>query len=366
MALKSWFNVANQTSDSADVEIYDEIGGFGVSAREFVKSLRGLEGKHINLRINSPGGSIIDGQAIITALKRHAAGFTAWVDGLAASMASVIACAAQKCYMADGAMMMIHRASTVSMGDAEDLRKDADLLEKFEKGLVNVYATKTGMEAGEIAKMLDAETWLDSLEAVALGFADGITDNSPAMAKVSPSDLKARFDNFRLRMEANESPAVETAPEVAVESVTDAPTAEPVVETAPEAPVAEPEAAPAPEAAEPDAPAVEIAVEPVAQAKATDILNKYNAAVARAEAAEAKVNELAAEVASVKAVLDAERSALEALERSLGLAAAKVEPLIKPNAEVRASLLEQFEAITDPEAKARFYAKNRKGILAAV
>jgi ATP-dependent protease ClpP protease subunit len=346
-ATKTWFNVVNQTDNSADVEIYDEIGGWGVSAKEFIKGLKDLEGKHLNLRINSPGGSIIDGQAIIAALNRHTAGFTAWVEGLAASMASVIACAADKCFVADGSMMMIHRAATVSIGDADDLRKDASLLEKFEKGIVNIYANKTGMPCEEIEKMLAEETWMDALEAVALGFADGITDNTPAMAMVKPSELKARFDTFKKNMSA------EPNPEPAAEPVT---VAEPIIEPAPV--VEEPKAEPTPD------PVVEpiaepVTAEPVALAKATEILNKYNDLVVERDT-------LKAELDNVKAILSAERVALDRLESSLGLASAKVEPKLSPASTVRVSLMEQYESITDPKEKAKFYAKNRDQFLSSI
>ena len=206
----TWYALAKNPDESTDVTVYDEIGAWGISAKQFIKDLAGVKG-HINLRINSPGGSITDGTAIIAALQRHKAGFTAWVDGLAASMASVIACAADQCYMADGAMMMIHRASTISMGDAADLRKDADLLEKFEKSLVNVYAKKTGLSADEINAMLAAETWLDPLEAIALGFADGISETPAATALLTPDQMRAKFDTFKKGM--IEKPLNEDKPE---------------------------------------------------------------------------------------------------------------------------------------------------------
>ena len=348
---KSWYAITNKTAESADVEIYDEIGGWGVSAKEFIKGLQGLKGQHLNLRINSPGGSIVDGQAIISALKRHAAGFTAYVDGLAASMASVIACAADNTYMADGAMMMIHRASTVSMGDAEDLRKDADLLEKFEKGLISVYSKKTGMDEASIGKMLDEETWMDSLEAVALGFADGITDNLPAMAKVTPNDLRARFDNFKNGMATPKN----------TESEPVAPVVEPVVE--PISPV-EP----------PAEPVVETVVEKVEE-KVEEVIEKVEEVVEEVvkkienPLILAKANEIAAKFADLTAKLDAEKSradlaeaklaatndALSKLEASLGVAAPKREAKIAP-AEVPANQklmsLEKFQALNPAEKSA--------------
>jgi len=341
---KTWFAIANKTADSADVEIYDEIGGWGVSAKEFIKGLRDLEGRHLNLRINSPGGSIIDGQAIIAALSRHKAGFTAWVDGLAASMASVIACAADRCYMADGAMLMVHRASTISMGDASDLRKDADLLEKFEKSLVSVYEKKTGMAREEIEKMLAAETWMDALEAVALGFADGITDNPPAMAMLTPEKMKARFDSLKKNMTNESENTVE-------EIIEPAPEAAPVVEEAPAV-----EAAPAVE--EVAAP-VEVETKDEPQARASDaILAKFSDITARAEKAEARAAALESKISLITAELSAERENIARLESSLGLSAARIEPAIGAHNDAAPSLVEQFSAIADPAEKTAFFRKH--------
>lgn len=329
---KTWYAVTNKTADSADVEIYDEIGGWGVSASEFIKGLKGLEGKHINLRINSPGGSIIDGQAIIAALSRHKAGFTAWVEGLAASMASVIACAADQCFMAEGSMMMVHRASTVSIGDAETLRKDASLLEKFEKGLLNIYAAKTGMDLPDIEKMLAEETWMDATEAVAFGFADGITENSAAMACVSKDQLRARFDKFAKGMA---EPIEPKADEPVVETpVVEAPVVEPTVE----APVVE---------VEPEAP-----VEPTALAKNISALVIENKA-------------LKAERDSLKAERDSIAASLEMAQAAIGVLPARVEPILKPSPEAESNILQKWDAITDPAEKDQFYKKHRNEILSA-
>ena len=340
MATKNtWYAVTNKTSDSADVEIYDEIGGWGVSASEFIKGLKDLEGKHINLRINSPGGSIIDGQAIIAALSRHAAGFTAWVDGLAASMASVIACAAGKCFMAEGSMMMIHRASTVSIGDAETLRKDATLLEKFEKGLLNIYAKKTGMDQAELETMLAEETWLNALEAVALGFADGITDGTPATAKLSEADHRARFDNFRNGMEANPANPETVEEVIPVVEVTEAAPVEPVVEEVIES-AEEPEVSELPA--------------PNASADVKALAAQISALNARALAAEARAEKAEADVRHIS-------SLLETLEASKGIIAASVVPPVSPVATSSDPVAAYKAAIEagDKKAASEIFAKHK-------
>lgn len=347
-----WFNVTNKTEDSADVSIFDEIGGFGVSAKEFCKEISALAGKHINLRINSPGGSIVEGQAIISALSRHGAGFTAWVEGLAASMASVIACAADKCYMADGAMMMIHRASTFSFGDAESLRKDANILEKFEKGIVNVYVKKTGRDEAEINAMLAEETWMDPLEAVALGFADGITGSTPAMACITPETMRAKFDTFKANMSKDQEP-IENAPDAKAEDANDLKVCVEV----------EVDTGPAPEMPEdPEDPEQEQAItitEPVAFISADVVAVRAENASLRSqiEALNAKHASALLEIeAAHKSHIEAKDSLIESLEKARGLTAAAVVPAVKITADGSQAVLTkaQFDALTPAEKAAHF------------
>ena len=98
-------------------------------------------------------------------------------------------------------MIMIHRASTIADGDAEDLRAEAVLLETFENNIINIYTKKTGKSDDDIRSMLDPETWMDALTSVALGFADGIAPQNKAVAKVSEAEAKLRFNKYRLSME---------------------------------------------------------------------------------------------------------------------------------------------------------------------
>ena len=212
-----WFNVSAAKAGRTEVALYEEIGSFGASAAELITELQAIPPEnHIDLRINSGGGSIVDGLAIIAALKRHAGGVTAWVDGIAASMASVIACAMETTYMAEGSFMMIHRASTVAAGDANDLRAESALLERFEDGLVRVYQDKTGLPEEEIRGYLDPETWFSALDALALGFADALSPQSYATAKLSLDDAKERMKNF---MEPKSPEAVEVKADATIEAV---------------------------------------------------------------------------------------------------------------------------------------------------
>ena len=351
----NWYALSKNADESSDITIYDAIGAGGVSAKQFIKDLAGIKG-HINLRLNSPGGSITDGAAIIAALKRHTAGFTAWVDGLAASMASVIACAADQCYMAEGSMMMIHRAATVSMGDAADLRKDADLLEKFEKSLVNVYVKKTGLSEDEINMMLSAETWLDPLEAIALGFADGISETPDATALATPAQMRTRFDMFMNGM--TEKPANEDKPEEEMVAATVEEALAVVVEIA----------SMIEELSDEDKVTVKDALKELAagdsetEVETEDGMPKEPVASVNAVALAEKISNLAVQMAVVTAERDALALDISRLEASFGVASASVVPVIVASENATQSLLERFTSISDPVEKSEFYRANASAL----
>lgn len=188
---QSWYTIQAKTADTAEISIYDEIGGWGISAQQFAKDFKALGNnlKQINLHIHSPGGDVFDGIAIYNLLKNHPANKTVTIDGLAASMASVIAMAGTEIIMPENAMMMIHKPWGVQGGDADDMRKYADLLDKVEDTLIPAYAAKTGKSAEELAEMLAAETWLNGKECVEHGFADKLAEPVKAMAQLQSKRL---------------------------------------------------------------------------------------------------------------------------------------------------------------------------------
>jgi len=242
MSANRWYAISKTENsapgDSVEVSIYDEIGFGGVTAKDFVAEVGKLKGQHIDLRVNSVGGSVIEGAAIYNALRRHKGGLTVHVDGLAASMASVIAMAGEEVLMADNAMLMIHNPWSMSIGDANDLRKEADVLDKLKKTLVNAYTRKTGMDSTEISSLMDAETWLDATQAVAMNFADGIEDGIEAAASITPESARARFDTFSNSMARKSTKTIkaeEAAPaEVVAEPIVEAPVADEAVDTSSE------------------------------------------------------------------------------------------------------------------------------------
>ena len=173
----SWFQIQAKANNSATIIIYDEIGGWGITAKRFAEELRDLGNvQNIEMRIHSPGGDVFEGMTIYNLLKGCSAYITCYIDGLAASMGSVIAMAADKIIMPENGFMMIHKPWGGQMGDAEDMRKYADLLDKVESTLLASYVNKTGKTEDEISNLLAEETWFTGSEAVEAGFADELSE----------------------------------------------------------------------------------------------------------------------------------------------------------------------------------------------
>ncbi len=185
-AIGPWFAIKNDTAESADLYFYDVIGDswIGSDAATVVKQINGLKTKKLNVRINSPGGSVFDGLAIFNALSRHPAEVTTYVDGLAASIASIIALAGKKVVIADNAMFMIHQPWTWASGDSTEMRKQADILDQISETLVTTYESRTGKSREEIISAMNEETWFTAKEAKAWGLVTEITDALPLAASV--------------------------------------------------------------------------------------------------------------------------------------------------------------------------------------
>jgi len=352
-----FYALEKSDNGEATIHLYDEVGAFGSGSKEFLADLAKLDGQHIHLRINSPGGSVVEGTAIYNSLRRHKGGLTVHIDALAASMASVIAMAGAPVYIADNALMMIHNPWTISAGDSDQLRKEADLLDKLKSTLVNAYTRKTGMEEEEIADMMNKETWLDAVEAVALGFADAIEEGVAAAATATPESLRARFDSFAKGMTAEiETPAPEALEAQAPVEATVVSESAPAEQPAPE--VVE---APAAESAEVAEPAPEPITEPQAKASAADaILAKYNEISAKLDAALSEVSAYKSKLELVNSELATKCEDLERLERSFGLAPARVIPQVDASADP-ANIYDQWKNATGAE-KTKIFRANRKAL----
>jgi ATP-dependent Clp protease, protease subunit len=189
---------------SAEIWLYDEIGSGwfgGVSAKKFAEDLKAL-GKlsDISLRINSPGGDVFDGIAIYNILKQNSARVTVYIDGLAASIASIIAMAGDEIIMAGNATMMVHRAWGMTVGNTEDMQAMADTLAKLDGTLTGTYAKRTGLEWGAINQMMSDETWMNAEEALAQGFIDGISEEMKLAAHFDLDKFKFKKNPLDARM----------------------------------------------------------------------------------------------------------------------------------------------------------------------
>jgi ATP-dependent protease ClpP protease subunit len=188
--MKNWYTIRARGT-GAEVLIYDEIGAYGVSAKGFLAELGALpDGVPIDLRLNSPGGSVFDAVAIYNALQRHDGTITVWIDGVAASAASYVAMAGDEIVMPENAFLMIHDPSGLVMGTAADMREMADTLDKIAGGMVRGYAARSGRTEEEIAALMAAETWFDAEAALEAGLATRM---------IEPVRIAASFDIARFR-----------------------------------------------------------------------------------------------------------------------------------------------------------------------
>ena len=208
---KTWYAV--QASGEAaerviEVFVYGEIGGWGITANQFVQDLRTMDDgvSPVIAAFNSIGGDLFDGLAMHNALSRLGERCTGRIDALAASAASVAVCGANRVVIASNAMLMIHNPWTYAAGDAEDFRKVADVLDQTMEAIIAAYKAKApDIDEEELRRLVAAETWLTASEAVALGLADEVGDGVKVKACLgqgavlqryqhAPAELLAQFD----------------------------------------------------------------------------------------------------------------------------------------------------------------------------
>jgi ATP-dependent protease ClpP protease subunit len=153
------------------IEIFDEIGGFGVSPSDVKAQLADAGRSNVTVRLNSPGGSVFDGITIFNTLVAHPGRVRVEIVGLAASAASLIAMAGDEIAIAENAFVMVHRAWGMTIGNEADHTEQAGVLRKVDIALAETYARRTGNPVAAVSKMMEAETWLKGDEAKRLGFA---------------------------------------------------------------------------------------------------------------------------------------------------------------------------------------------------
>lgn len=249
--MRNWFSFKNvaDTTTAVDIRIYDYIGGWdddwiarnwgydmGVTARAFVEQLGTIspDVKDLNVYINSAGGDVFAGVAIANALRNEQISkgrtVTVYIDGLAASIASVIAMAGSKIVMADTALMMIHEPWGGSVGNAKEMRKTADVLDTIRDGqILSAYKWHSTLDDAAIIALIEAETWMNADQAIANGFATDKIEGLQAAALISPKAFAAMKlkvpEQYRDRVQALLQPAekpVKTDDDVIEDRVTDA------------------------------------------------------------------------------------------------------------------------------------------------
>lgn len=187
---KEWYKIKNNASEVSDVYLFNDIGTFGITAQSFIDEIKEYDNQELNIHINSLGGQVFEGMAIYSIIQRRKAKTTVYIEGIAASIASVIALAADEVIMSENSLLMIHNAWGGTQGDAKDMRKQADVLDKITNEIAEVYVKKTKMPYNEIIEMMNEETWLTAEEAVALGFVDSISEPIKVAAKYDVSRFK--------------------------------------------------------------------------------------------------------------------------------------------------------------------------------
>lgn len=186
----------NLGDGAAEIFIFEEIGYWGISAKDFATELKALgDVKTINLHLNSPGGDVFDGAAIYNLLAKHSAEVTVDIDGMALSAASVVALAGDVVRMAENALFMIHDPWSIAMGGKEDMLRAADLLDKVKDTISSVYVAKTGLTKEAVDAAMTAETWYSASEALAAKFVDEVVPNKQMAASFDPSKLRESFKN---------------------------------------------------------------------------------------------------------------------------------------------------------------------------
>jgi len=192
-----WYRIeAKDDDNNAEIIIYDVVGWPYNDAFDLIRNLGTIKAKNISVRINSPGGDVFDGVAIFNALKEHPAHVTTKIEGLAASIASIIALAGDEVQAHKNAMYMVHDPWVLAAGNQYDLREIADILEKISGNMVDIYSQNSNIGKKEIRDMLKAETWFTAKEAKERGFIDTIIDGKAVKAQFDLSMYANAPDGF--------------------------------------------------------------------------------------------------------------------------------------------------------------------------
>lgn len=389
MAKESWFEISNSADLEprneggrvARVDIMGPIGGWDVSGSEFLRELKALgdDVDSIDLRIHSPGGSVLDGWAIANGIKNHPAHVVARVEGLAASMGSVVLMSADEIEVPQNAYVMIHNVSGGAFGEADELESMAALMRKLQDDVTDFYANATGKDREEVAEMMAAETWMNGEDAVEHGFATRVLEPVKAAACADLETLVSKFENVPeavLELQAEE-PALEEDQVEEVEDLLEEDQAQESDE----------------KTADIEADQEEIEEELQDEVNAKKELSAWarilaalsgdkcadnhegssaKAALARADKLEAELSGRVSELEKVQAeleILRAENKELESCALTVesrliecGFDFAEASDLPAPNANKIGNVLETYLAMQPGQERREFFAKNRKEI----
>lgn len=203
---------AESGADSADIYIYGDIGGWwdGIQPEDVAREIAALDVETLNVHVNSPGGLVFDGIAIYNSFAAHSAKVIMNVEGIAASIASVIVMAGDEVRIGESANIMIHKPWSFVIGDADDMRQEGAILDNLEQAIVDIYAARTELDDEKLKNWMAAETWFRGQQAVDSGFADAVVPNKGKEKKAArsallklynhtPSDLKPTHDAPQVR-----------------------------------------------------------------------------------------------------------------------------------------------------------------------
>jgi len=222
---KRFFAAAMKNESELELLVYDSIGeswwGDGVTAKSIKAKLdEAGDVNKITVRINSPGGDVFEGSAIYSLLSQHKAEVEMYIDGLAASAAFTVAMAGDKIHISESAMMMCHNAWGMCIGDAREMEKTAEVLQKVSSTMCDIYSKKCGMSAEEVQLLMDAETWMNAADAVEKGFADDVITRTEEEDKEAKA-LAGSWDLSKMRLK-NKPKAEETTEGDEVDPAADA------------------------------------------------------------------------------------------------------------------------------------------------
>jgi len=193
-------------SDPANKKIVmrGPVGDFegGISADDFRDIMKEHAGQDVTIELDSEGGVVSEGLAMYNAIMQHEGEVTVHIDTLAASIATVVACAADKVVINSNAKFIVHRCWTVAMGNCKDFRSTADIMEMMDKDIAATYVEKTGMDEADVVALMDAETWMTAEDAVSKGFADEVHQITRAKASTEKTEVFASLCPFALSAKA--------------------------------------------------------------------------------------------------------------------------------------------------------------------